>query len=101
MVALRTVACSDRWEEEWPQISERMREKIKERAVCRQIARQNAKNAHPLTDALATPAELTTPLPPPPIEVPPLIPPPPTEQATADTTRPPGTRKPAADHPWR
>ena len=30
MVALRTIVCSDRWEEAWPQISQRIREKVKE-----------------------------------------------------------------------
>ena len=35
MVALRTIACSDRWEEAWPQIRERLREQAKERPAMR------------------------------------------------------------------
>lgn len=35
MVALRNIACSDRWEEAWPQISQRLREKAKERSAAR------------------------------------------------------------------
>ena len=35
MVALRTIVCSDRWEEAWPQISQRIREKAKERTAVR------------------------------------------------------------------
>jgi len=34
MVALRTVACSDRWEEAWPQICEQLRAIAKQRPSC-------------------------------------------------------------------
>ena len=36
MVALRTVVCSERWGEAWPQINQRMREKAREQAAGRQ-----------------------------------------------------------------
>jgi hypothetical protein len=35
MVALRNIVCSDRWEEAWPQISQRIGEKAKEQAAAR------------------------------------------------------------------
>ena len=35
MLALRTIVCSDRWEEARPQISQRIREKVKENAAAR------------------------------------------------------------------
>ncbi len=37
MVALRTIVCSDRWEEAWAQISQRIREKAKEQAAARRL----------------------------------------------------------------
>lgn len=40
MVALRTVACNDRWEEAWPQISERLSQQVKGRSQQRRAARQ-------------------------------------------------------------
>jgi len=45
MVALRTIACSDRWEEAWPQISARLRAQARERARARQAARRPAEAA--------------------------------------------------------
>ena len=39
MVALRTVACSDRWEEAWPQIVDRLRAQIHERSAQRRSVR--------------------------------------------------------------
>jgi hypothetical protein len=102
MVALRTVACSDRWEDEWPLISERIRDRTKERATCRYIARQTAKTAATVPNALPRQSEPEITLPPPPITVPPSDERPATDPASSEpdrsTTR---SRKPAADHPWR
>jgi len=102
MVALRTIACSDIWEEAWPQIVGRLRQRTKERAQRRRTACQTA----------AAPA-----LVPPPVGLPPQPEPMPqaerpvvrldAERAVAleATTEPspasPGPRKPAANHPWR
>lgn len=45
MVALRTIACSDRWEEAWPQIRERLRERARERPAIRRAKRRKAEVA--------------------------------------------------------
>ena len=99
MVALRTVACSDRWEEAWPQISERLRERTKERAFCRQIARQKTPPSQALPD---TPIAQADPLLTAPIDVSSSDLVRPTDPTLTETSRPvSGSRKPAADHPWR
>jgi hypothetical protein len=98
MVALRTVACSDRWEHEWPLITDRMRERTKERAVCRHSARLNAKTPPTIPDALPRPADPEITLPMPRIDVPLGEEHPKIDQKGAGTTQ---SRKPAADHPWR
>lgn len=102
MVALRTVACSDRWEDEWPLISERIRERTKERAVCRHIARRDAKTVAVVPDALPLPSEPEITSAPPRIDIPLLDERPPIDHASVgpphSTTE---SRKPAADHPWR
>jgi hypothetical protein len=43
MVALRTIACSDRWEEAWPQICERLRQQNAEQAEQRRLARRESR----------------------------------------------------------
>jgi hypothetical protein len=102
MVALRTVACSDRWEEAWPLITERMRERTKERAVHRHCARQRAKSASPNPDALPRQSEPEIFLAPPRIDVPLVKDHLKTDQTRAVTTQSTTeSRKPAADHPWR
>ena len=45
MVALRTIACSDRWEEAWPQIRERLRKQAKERPAMRRAKRRKVEVA--------------------------------------------------------
>lgn len=102
MVALRTVACSDRWEHEWPLITERMRQRTTERAASRHNARQNAPTAPTLPNAPPRPADPAITIPTPRTEVP-LV----DDYRETDPTRPVTTRstaeprKPAADHPWR
>lgn len=44
MVALRTIACSDRWEEAWPQICERLRQERVDRAEQRQAGRKKSEH---------------------------------------------------------
>lgn len=101
MVALRTVTCSDRWEEAWPQISERLRERTKERALCQQATRRNAKTAQTALDALTAAADIPMTLTSLPPAAPLFNPPPPIEPTAADPTQPPRPSKPAANHPWR
>lgn len=100
MVALRTVACSDRWEEAWPQIGEQWRAQTRERSNTRRAGRKTA-------DAPAAGA--------PPAEVLPAVtavgslPETSVSVVTPESTPPvrpavetPRTepRRPAANHPW-
>jgi hypothetical protein len=45
MVALRTIACSDRWEEAWPEIERRLRAEVAERAATRRATRRARREA--------------------------------------------------------
>jgi hypothetical protein len=100
MLALRNIACSDRWEEAWPQITQRLRHQTRE-ARLRRHQKRHAKNfavitprepiiTSPNSAALSGPTapviglEISTPIPPPcskPVEKKPY--------------------HPAASHPWR
>lgn len=96
MVALRTIACSDRWEEAWPQISARLRQQHKERvrqrrAACRAATELTAGIAPPTPTAEAPVAEAS------PMVVLEGKPIPPAAGAKPTT----GPRRPAANHPWR
>lgn len=97
MVALRTIACSDRWEEAWPQIVERLCQQRKEGAQQRRAEGRKAEvlragaNLATLVDeeqVVSTATEVAAP------EVKTLP-----EQAGCKPTS--GGRRPAADHPWR
>ncbi len=55
MVALRTVTCSDRWEEAWPEIEQRLREQVEERATTRRARRHEANGIGRLTEVAAEP----------------------------------------------
>lgn len=93
MLGLRNIACSDRWEEAWPQICRQMRLTRRERS--RQMRR--TRTELPLavdTDrsllaepAVASPVEMVT------------RPPAARRSAAPLADAPP--RRPAADHPWR
>ena len=95
MVALRNIACSDRWEEAWPQIKERLRQQNRERAQQRRTGRRGAKallveealpvHGEPVADQPAGMAALAVQ----------TIPP------EADPKPSLGPRPPAANHPWR
>lgn len=103
MLALRGMACSDRWDEAWPQLTAQWRFAAREQAQQRRLARQAAAAAHAATasrGALAPPVLL----PPPP------VPPPPAARVTAAPAAAPrpacaptrrAPRRPAATHPWR
>jgi hypothetical protein len=83
LVALRTVACSERWAEAWPQIMAHLRAQQAARRRTRAAARLAAAPA--LAPPQEVPAAVPTPPPPSPVPVP----------------RRPGPRRPAPDHPWR
>jgi hypothetical protein len=92
LVALRTVACSDRWDEAWPQITAQWRTQVGTRRRERATTRRQAA-------AVATPQG--EPVPPPATAAPRPAPAP---HPTAPVAPPPGRRgprRPAADHPWR
>jgi hypothetical protein len=85
LVALRTMACSDRWDEAWPQITVQWRAQVwthrRERATAR---RQAAAAAAPPVEPAPPPAPAPRPTAP-----------------VAPSTGRRGPRRPAADHPWR
>jgi hypothetical protein len=95
MVALRNVACSDRWEEAWPQISQWLRQESKRRSASRRAERKRAKTST---------QEAAMPVPTSPQAV--------DQQPKAETARKArrvkstseaanGSRRPAPNHPWR
>ena len=96
MVALRNVVCSDRWEEAWPQISQRIREKAKEQAA----PRRPKPNYEQPTVELATSSRVDAAPMPKGIVIPK---PGPTQNRQTPKANSPaqGRRPPAANHPWR
>jgi hypothetical protein len=96
MVALRNVVCSDRWEEAWPQISQRIREKAKEQAA----ARRPKPNYEQPTVELATSSRVDAAPMPQGIVIPK---PGPTQNRQTPKANSPaqGRQPPAANHPWR
>lgn len=101
MVALRNIACSDRWDEAWLEIAERLRQQAQERSAFRRAQRKALK-------AASVEVRLEAPVAAAPM---PVATPGPLVAVVASETRPapsqapeqPGTgpRRPAADHPWR
>jgi hypothetical protein len=113
LLALRAMACSDRWEEAWPQLVRQWRAQARSQTeVCRQrraAARQAARDEAATASNPPVPVvETAPPAPPTPAPVPSVARPP---QADAPDTRPAalppphtGPRRrtrPAATHPWR
>lgn len=94
MVALRTIACTDRWEEAWPQIRGRLRKQAKERPAMRRAKRRKAEAASieakglALTKLRPAPKALAV--------VGPKVKDGPNRVQESSTPR-----KPAANHPWR
>jgi len=99
MVALRNIACGDRWEETWPQIT---RELSRQAAQCRAEQRQKRKTRCDELPALAQAPSVTEKT-----DSPPTTTETPTPSAglpTSITSSPPATKtpwRPAANHPWR
>jgi hypothetical protein len=87
LVALRAVACSDRWDETWPQIHRRLRPERQERQRGRRRRREQAIPS----PSTPLPARLTSHAPPP-------VPAPPRAAVSAPRT---AAKCPAPDHPWR
>jgi hypothetical protein len=89
MLALRGVACSDRWAEAWPQLTAQLRRQAHLATGARRAARR----------ALATPAVSALPSAPPDPVPPPAAPPPPEDRPARPKQVVEG--RPTADHPWR
>jgi hypothetical protein len=99
MVALRTIACSDRWEEAWPQITDELRRQAAQRRVERRQKRKTRCGELPTLTKATTLTETTDSVP--------------TTSGTLTasaslpipiTSSPPATKtpwRPAANHPWR
>jgi hypothetical protein len=97
LVALRTVVCSDRWDEAWPQISDRLRQERRERAHQRRAFRHQVHRP-------AEPVAVVSVIPflPPDCPQPPFFPAPTSSQPpNLVSTVPTASRRPAPDHPWR
>lgn len=92
MLALRNIACNDRWDEAWPQITASLRQQAQKNSAQRRHQRHSAILPHSVaTESGAKPILPPVPLPTPPVE--------PSPEALPTSPRQP--RRPAADHPWR
>jgi hypothetical protein len=87
MLALRNVACNDRWQEAWPQITATLRHQARQRT---------AQRRHHRLSPLSTPACL--PATPTDVGADLLLPSP---KQTPAKVSPPQPRRPPPDHPWR
>ena len=82
MVALRTVACADRWDQAWPAVCDRLRERHRERAQARAAHRDARRTVPP---------------------APPVVPPQPRPPVPASPRErlSYGPGRPAPNHPWK
>jgi hypothetical protein len=98
LVALRTIACSHRWSEAWPQITQHIRQHSWQARIYRQTHRRPSPSPIPLT---SLPPPQSVPFPLPSVPEPPLAP----QRAQSPQPSPPATPKPPyrppPDHPWR
>jgi len=97
MVALRDILCSDRWEQDWPQIATRLRaDQLKARQQ-RQRTRWTQRRAVTTADSSILPISPTQPEPsnPLPVKVAPVT----RNASLAPQAKPP--YRPPANHPWR
>jgi hypothetical protein len=85
MLALRNIICSDRWDQEWPRITQRLRHQAAQRKKSRRQQKPQEIQAIP---------------PPPPLKAikPKALP---KSIQKAPDQKSPKSRKPAANHPWR
>ena len=94
MLGLRNAACSDRWDEAWPQINGCRHQQARQRRRIRQAQHLAAVQA--LLSDIDIPVVDTAPLPPV-LESSPT----PTTACAANTMAPTKPRRPSANHPWR
>ena len=99
LVALRAMACSDRWAEAWPQIAQQVRQQAWLRRLrCLEARSQPQLPVVPSTPPTDGPVAITMPPPLVALPIPPIAPPlslPSVSQAPKAPYRPP------PDHPWR
>ena len=99
MVALRNIACSDRWEEAWPQITRELRRQAAQRRAEQRQKRKTRCHELPALAQAPTVPEKT--------DSPSMSTEPPTSSTTLpspNTSSPPASKtpwRPAANHPWR
>lgn len=94
MVALRNIACSDRWDEAWPQIVSTLRQQERKRRIERRHQRQQLVTVPDVVPAKADVPVLTS-------EKTANETPPRSKSKPSQQTMPGEPRKPAANHPWR
>lgn len=89
MLGLRNIVCSDRWSSEWPLIARQLRQEARERSQRSREQRRLAKSppVPPVPAAIQPEASLEL------IEKP--------AQSLPQPSKESGSRKPAANHPWR
>ena len=92
MLALRNIACNDRWSEAWPLICAELRRQTAQRSAAR--AQRRHARSHPASPPLCTPPQPATPRPSP-LPTRSL----PAQPAPADLPKTP--YRPPASHPWR
>lgn len=96
MLALRNVACNDRWDETWPLIAAQLRRQARDRCAARRRQRQVvAQTKHSIevklasadntSDAAISPASAAVSV----------------RDPSPKPVAPPAPRRPAANHPWR
>lgn len=98
MLALRNIACNDRWQEAWPQITTSLRQQARDKSARRRRQRHHLATTAtlPISSSYADDTGHTTSSP--------LPTPAPSPVAASQTPTNPSPRrpwKPAADHPWR
>ncbi len=89
LVALRNLACNDRWAEAWPQIVEHRRQHARHRAT---PTEPRLTEPSPVTPTIVTP--IASPVPRPVVVMPPAL-----SAEPAPSAKTP--HRPAPDHPWR
>jgi len=92
MLALRNIACSDRWEEAWPQICQHLRRSRQDRSRERRAKRLAERTTSQVLEQPGGPSAAE-----------PRRPPAPPQQSAhlLPTSDHPGSHRPAANHPWR
>jgi hypothetical protein len=99
LVALRAMACSDRWAEAWPQIAQQVRQQAWQRRLrCLEARSQPQLPVVPSTPPTDGPVAITIP---PPLVALPMQPIAPSLSRPSVSQAPKAPYRPPPDHPWR